>query len=103
MKFKIFFLLFLLFILCYVILSILNPDTVKFYYWAGHMMEMSVASFVVLSFVLGVIVSIIVSFLYDVKITISSWIVGRKGRKTEEFKEFLEKAKSYDLRGDREK
>jgi tetratricopeptide (TPR) repeat protein len=29
--------------------------------------------------------------------------VGRKGRKTEEFKEFLEKAKSYDLRGDREK
>ena len=61
------------------------------------------ASFVVLSFVLGIIISIIVSFFFDVKTGIGGWIAGKQKRKAEEFRESLEKAKAYDLRGDREK
>jgi len=57
MKLKIFILLFLVFFGSYLWLSFLNPDTVKFYYGGGQPIEMSVASFVVLSFVLGIIMS----------------------------------------------
>jgi lipopolysaccharide biosynthesis regulator YciM len=57
----------------------------------------------VLSFVLGIIISIIVSFFFDVKTGIGGWIAGKQKRKADEFKESLERAKSYDLRGDREK
>ena len=60
---------------------------------------MSVAGFVVLSFVLGIIISIIVSFFFDVKTGIGGWIAGRQNRKAEEFRESLEKAKAYDLKG----
>ncbi|HVN94975.1 MAG TPA: tetratricopeptide repeat protein [Syntrophorhabdaceae bacterium] len=101
MKLKIVVLLCLLFSLCYFFLSILNPDPVKFNYWSGSPIEMSVASFVVFSFILGVIVSIIVSFFYDIKSTINSFIAGRHQKKTGEFKELFERAKSYDMRGDR--
>ena len=75
----------------------------KFYYGGGQPIELSVASFVVLSFVLGIIISIIVSFFFDVKTGIGGWIAGKQKRKAEEFKESLERAKAYDLRGDREK
>lgn len=105
MKFKtlIRILFFCVFFACYVILSLLNPDSVKFYYGGAQPIEMSVANFVVLSFVLGIIMSIIVSFFFDVKISIGGWVAGKQRRKVEEFKESLERAKSYDLRGDREK
>jgi lipopolysaccharide biosynthesis regulator YciM len=102
-KLKIFILLFLAFFGSYLWLSLLNPDTVKFYYGGGQPIEMSVASFVVLSFVLGIIISIIISFFFDVKSSIGGWLAGKQQRKTEEFKESLERAKAYDLRGDREK
>ena len=104
MRLKILALLFLLFFGSYLILSILNPDEVKFYYyWGTQPIEMSVASFVVLSFVLGVILSIVVSFFFDVKSSIGGWVAGKQKRKVEEFRESLERAKAYDLRGDREK
>ena len=47
--------------------------------------------------------SIIVSFFFDVKTGIGGWIAGKQRRKAEELKESLERAKAYDLRGDREK
>jgi lipopolysaccharide biosynthesis regulator YciM len=103
MKFKVFILLFLVFFGSYLWLSFLNPDSVKFYYGGAQPIEMSVASFVVLSFVLGIIISIIVSFFFDVKSSIGGWLAGKQKRKVEEFKESLERAKLYDLRGDREK
>jgi uncharacterized membrane protein YciS (DUF1049 family) len=103
MKLKVFILLFLVFFGSYLWLSFLNPDSVKFYYGGAQPIEMSVASFVVLSFVLGIIISIIVSFFFDVKSSIGGWLAGKQKRKTEEFRESLERAKSYDLRGDREK
>jgi lipopolysaccharide biosynthesis regulator YciM len=95
--------LFCIFVLFYIFLSFLNPDEVKFYYGGGRQIELSVASFVVFSFLLGIILSIIVSFFFDVKTGIGGWIAGKQKRKTEEFRESLERAKTYDLRGDREK
>ncbi len=98
-----FILLFALFFAYYTYLSLLNPDDVKFYFGGASPMEMSVAGYVVLSFFLGIIVSIIVSFFFDVKTGIGGWISGRQNRKSREFREFFDRAKSYDLKGDREK
>ena len=103
MRLKILALLFLLFFGSYLILSFLNPDEVKFYYGGAQPIEMSVAGFIVLSFVLGIIMSIIVSFFFDVKSSIGGWVAGKKERKAAEFKESLERARVYDRRGDREK
>lgn len=60
-------LLFCVFVIFYIILALLNPDEVKFYFGGAQPIEMSVASFVVFSFLLGIVVSIIVSFFFDVK------------------------------------
>lgn len=103
MKYKIFFLLFCLFILLYLYISQLNPDNVKLYIGYGKYYETSVADFVVISFILGVIVSIIINFFYDVTQSIRLWRVERKEKKREEFRELFEKAKAYDLKGDRDK
>ncbi|HOE16937.1 MAG TPA: tetratricopeptide repeat protein [Syntrophorhabdaceae bacterium] len=103
MRYKIFFFLFFVFLLFYLYISNLNSESVKLYYGGGNFFEMSVADFVVVAFVLGVIFSIIVSFFYDMKNAVINWKTGRKEKKTEEFKEVFEKAKSYDMKGDREK
>lgn len=103
MKYKIFFLLFCVFVLLYLYISQLNPDNVRLYIGYGKFYETSVADFVVISFVLGIVVSIVINFFYDIKQTISVWRSERKEKKKEEFRELFEKAKSYDLRGDREK
>jgi len=103
MRYKIFFFLFFVFLLFYLYISNLNSENVKLYYGGGRFFEMSVADFVVVAFVLGVIFSIIVSFFHDMKNAVISWRTGRKEKKTEESREALEKAKSYDLKGDREK
>lgn len=95
--------LFLLFCLGYLYFSLLNPDEVKFYYGGTRQIELSVASFIFFSFVLGIIISIIVSFFFDVKTGIGSWIAGKQERKAAELKESLERARTYDLRGDRDK
>ncbi|HEX2966188.1 MAG TPA: tetratricopeptide repeat protein [Syntrophorhabdaceae bacterium] len=105
MRFKTiaFILLFALFFFYYAYLSYLNPDDVKFYFGGVRPLEMSVAGYVVLSFFLGIVLSIVVSFFFDVKTGIGGWISGRQNRKSREFKEFFDKAKGYDLKGEREK
>ncbi|MCX5799248.1 MAG: tetratricopeptide repeat protein [Proteobacteria bacterium] len=103
MKYKIFFFLFFLFLLFYLYLSNLNQEMVKLYVGYGRYYETSVADYVVVSFVLGVIITIIISFFYDIKKAVSGWREERREKNKEEFRDFLEKAKSYDLRGDREK
>ncbi len=103
MKYKIFVFLFFLFLLLYLYISNLNPDTVRFYIGGGKYYETSVADYVVVSFVFGVIFSIILSLFFDVKKAFVGWREERKGKRREEFKELFEKAKSYDLKGDREK
>jgi tetratricopeptide (TPR) repeat protein len=103
MKFKIFFFLFLLFLLFYLYIDHLNPENVKLFIGYGKFYETSVATYVVASFIMGVVFSIIISFFYDLKRLIIGWREDRKEKRKDESKELFEKAKSYELRGDREK
>ncbi|HPH41657.1 MAG TPA: tetratricopeptide repeat protein [Syntrophorhabdaceae bacterium] len=103
MKFKIFFFLFLLFLIFYIYIDQLNPENVKLYVGYGKHYETSVATYVVVSFVLGVIFSIIISFFYDIKRLVTDWREDRKEKRKDEFRDLLERAKSYEMRGDREK
>ncbi len=102
MKGKILFFLFICFFLFYLYISHLNQENVKFFV-GGKTFEMSVADYVVASFALGIVVSMIIGFLFDIRSAISGWQRGKREKKRDEFKELLEKAKSYDLRGDRDK
>lgn len=103
MRYKIFFFVLALFLVFYFYIAHLNPENVKFYYGGARPVELSLAEFIIASFCLGVIISIIISFFYDVKSTISSWMTRRAERKSEEYLELLDKARLYDLKGDRER
>jgi tetratricopeptide (TPR) repeat protein len=103
MRYKIFFFVLALFLVFYFYIAHLNPENVKFYYGGARPIELSLAEFIIASFCLGVIISIIVSFFYDVKTAITSWMARRSERKSEEYLDLLEKARHYDLKGDREK
>lgn len=95
--------MFFLFLLFYLYIDHLNPENIKLFLGYGKFYETGVATYVVASFILGVIFSIIISFFYDIKRLVVGWKEDRKGKKKDEFRELLEKAKSYELRGDREK
>lgn len=105
MKHKFVFLLFLVFLLLHVYISWLNPETVRFYVDTGkkYFYEMSLANFVTASFVFGLIVSLIVSFLSDIKRFMDRWREGRREKKRGEVREAFERAKLHYLRGEREK
>jgi tetratricopeptide (TPR) repeat protein len=103
MKYKVFVFLFFLFLLFYLYISNLNPDNAKFYVGNGKYYETSVADYVVVSFVFGVIFSIVLSLFFDLKKAFAGWRYDRKEKRREEFKDLLERAKAYDLKGDRDK
>jgi len=103
MKYKMFFLFFLLFFLLYVYIDHLNPDVVKLYFGYGKYYETSVPTYAVASFIMGVIFSMIISFFADIKKMITGWRQDKKEKRRKEFLDVFDKAKSYDLRGDREK
>ena len=103
MKYRFLFFLFLLFFVLYLFISHLNPENVRLYVGFGKHYEDSVAFFVGVSFALGVIVSIMAGFLQDMKTSIAVWRESRKGRKRNEYRDIIEKAKAYDLKGDRDK
>ncbi|MCX8023395.1 MAG: tetratricopeptide repeat protein [Syntrophorhabdaceae bacterium] len=103
MKYKIFFLLLFIFVLFYVYIDHLNPDNVKFYIGGGRFLETGIATYVMASFLVGVLLSMIVSLFSDLGKTIVNWKEEKKEKKKEELKEFFERARAYDLKGDREK
>jgi len=103
MKYKIYVVLFFILFGFYVYLGILNPDEVKFYFGGHQALEMSVAQFIVIAFALGILVSIFVGIVDDIKNAVSIWNKERGQKKKDEFKALIEKAKSYDLKGDRDK
>ncbi|MCX8111049.1 MAG: tetratricopeptide repeat protein, partial [Syntrophorhabdaceae bacterium] len=103
MKYKIFILLFLVFVLMYIYLDNLNPQNVRLYIGYGKYYETNISGFVVLSFILGILVSIVVGLFFDIKRVLYSWRQNRKERKMGEFTESFEKAKEYVLKGDKEK
>ena len=103
MKYKILALFFCIFVILYFILSALNPENIQFYVGGGRYYTTSVANFIAISFVAGVLISVILGFFSDAGRAISSWRAGKQARRREEFKEALEKARSYELKGEREK
>lgn len=107
MKYKVltvlFFVFLFIFLLAHVYLSYLNPEDVKFYVGHGQYYITSVANFVTISFVFGLMLSVVVGFLFDAGRAISSWRAGKQARRLEELKEALERARSYELKGEREK
>lgn len=103
MKYKIYVFLFFIIFGFYVYLGILNPDEVKFYFGGQQAVEMSIAQFIVIAFALGIFVSIIVGMVDDIKNSIGTWWKKKGEKKNEEISVLIEKAKSYDLKGDREK
>jgi uncharacterized protein HemY len=105
MKHKFIFLLFLVFLLLHLYISWLNPETVRFYVDTGrkYFYEMSLANFVTASFVFGLIVSLVISFLSDIKRFMDRWREGRREKKKGELREIFERAKLHYLRGEGEK
>ena len=102
MKYKIYVFLFFIVFGFYVYLGILNPDEVKFYFGGQQALKMSVGQFVVIAFALGIIVSILVGLVDDIKKSVTVWKKGKRGKRKDEFLTLIEKAKSYDLKGDRD-
>ncbi|HOJ71373.1 MAG TPA: tetratricopeptide repeat protein [Syntrophorhabdaceae bacterium] len=103
MRYKIFILLFLVFVLLYIYLDNLNPQSVRLYIGYGKYYETSISGFVVLSFILGILVAIVIGLFFDLKRVLDNWRQNRKQRRMGEFTESFEKAKAYVLRGDKEK
>jgi tetratricopeptide (TPR) repeat protein len=103
MKYKIFFFLFFLLFLAYLYISYLNPDNVKLYVGNGRYYEATVATYIAASLVLGVIISIIVSFFTDASRGIATWRREREERRKGEALDLFEKAKLFEMKGEAEK
>lgn len=103
MKYKIILFLFLVFFLLYLYLSYLNPEKVGFNFGGPKPIEMPVADFVVLSFAAGVLITLIGGFFYDIKRSVIGWRKKRVEKEKGEYIEAIERAKAYDLKGEREK
>lgn len=103
MKYKIYVVLFFIVFGFYIYLGILNPDEVKFYFGGPQPLEMSASQFIVIAFVLGMVLSIFVGFIDEIKNAVTSWKKGKREKRKDEIRQLIEKAKSYDLKGDRDK
>jgi tetratricopeptide (TPR) repeat protein len=103
MKYKIYVFLFFIIFGFYVYLGILNPDEVKFYFGGQQALELSIAQFIVIAFALGIFVSILIGLVDDIKNSIGAWWKKKSEKKKDEAKALIEKARSFDLKGDRDK
>ncbi len=103
MKYKVLTLALVLLVGVSAILSYLNPEDVKLYVGYGRYYTTSVANFATISFILGLLIAVVVGLFSDAGRAISSWRAGKQARRREEFKEALERARSYELKGEREK
>jgi tetratricopeptide (TPR) repeat protein len=100
MRYKIFFFILALCISFYFYAVYFHPDYLRFW---SRPIQLSLGDFIVATICLGVIISIIISFFTDIKNAVTSWIARRAERKSAEYLEFLDKARQYDLKGEREK
>jgi Tfp pilus assembly protein PilF len=103
MKYKLLAVLFFVFLLVHVYLSYLNPEDIKLYVGDGQYYQTSIANFVTISFVFGLLISVIIGLFSDAGRAIGSWRSAKRARRREELKEALERARSYELKGEREK
>ena len=103
MKYKLLIFIFCVFLFAYLYISHLNQDIARLYVGNQRFYENTVADFVVVSFIVGVIFSFILGFFLDLKRFVGGWIEERREKRRDEIKEVVEKAKAYNLKGDREK
>ncbi|MGD0230884.1 MAG: tetratricopeptide repeat protein [Syntrophorhabdales bacterium] len=105
MKYKISLLLFLLLFSAYVILSFLNADnSVRLEVGFGRALrETTVTNYIAASFLLGVVISLLVSFFTDARRGLARWRSERKEKKKNEAVELSEKARLFEMKGEPEK
>jgi tetratricopeptide (TPR) repeat protein len=107
MRQKVFFLLFfLLFFSCflgYIYISLMNPDSARFYIGKGRYYETTVANYVAISFVLGAILSILVGFAMQISRGLTTWRRWRGEKRKTEVQGLFEKAKLHEMKGEPEK
>ncbi len=103
MKYKISFLILLLFFVAYVLLSSLNGARTQVDVGFGLLPETSVVNYVAAAFVLGILVSLIVGFFTDAHRGLAKWRGQRKERRKSEATDLVERAKAYERKGDPEK
>lgn len=103
MRYKLSFLFFLLLFAAYLYLSLFNSDTAKLYIAGGKYYETTVANFVAVAFILGIIISLIAGSFSSLQRAIADWRGKRKEKRQGEVRELLEKARLYDMRGESEK
>lgn len=103
MKYKIFFLLLVIFFLIYLYLSYLNPEKVRFYVGGGRVFEATVATHVMVGFLIGLLLSVITGFFFDIKRLLQKWKLHREDKRRQEISSFLDKARYYDSKGERDK
>jgi uncharacterized integral membrane protein len=97
-KYKIFFFLFIIFLLAHLYFSYLNPDSIKLYVGSGKYYETTLANYIAASFVVGVIVTIIAGFFADAGRVLQKRGQDKKERKKqeEEARELLAKPELQD-------
>lgn len=103
MKYKFFFFLLVLFFLVYLYLSYLNPEKVKFFLGGGRVFEATLATHVAIGFLIGVSISVLTGLFFDVRRYLKTWSLRREQKRKEEVSSFLEKARYYDSKGERDK
>jgi tetratricopeptide (TPR) repeat protein len=103
MRYRIFFLLLIIFFLFYLYLSYLNPEKVKFYLGGGRVFEATLATHVMVGFLIGLLLSTVTGFIFDAKRLLQKWKVHRENKIRQEVSSLLEKAKHHDSKGERDK
>ncbi len=101
--FLFFFLLFFLFFLAYVYMSFMNPDGARLYIGRGRFYETTVANYVAVSFIFGVILSILASFATEIRRGFQRWGERRSERRKAEVQGLFEKAKLHEMKGEPDK
>lgn len=103
MKYRLLILFFLIIFLFYLYLSFLNPEKVKMDMGFGWVFEASTATYTLFSFLLGILVSVIIGLLSDLGRILSTWKKRREEKRKREIDSFLEKARLYESKGEKER
>jgi lipopolysaccharide biosynthesis regulator YciM len=103
LKTKLLLIIVVLFVLFYLYLAHLNPETVRLFIGSGRFYETSLANFIMFAFLLGVLLATVVGLFSDLGRRIKGFQERRRQRKEDEIRSLLEKAKALFSSGEQEK